>query len=210
MSELVTWATTTHDWSETVDVEHLAAIRGDWRTFAPSGVLHLLLEVIAYAADEAAVRGGGQCQVTLHDDGWATVTDDGRGTDTRLDEHGRPVRKPVMSTKDLRFFDSPEPPSLPDGLPRRGISVVSALSDELVHVNRRRDGAWSQTYVQGIPVTGLAPMEPDGSTGTTVRFLPAPQVAPTPAELGPEQLGLISQWPHLTVHLIDLRSSNQR
>ncbi|MGN6334247.1 MAG: ATP-binding protein [Motilibacteraceae bacterium] len=205
----MTWTNTTHDWSETVDIEHLEAIRGDWRNFAPSGALHLLLEVIAYAADEAETRGGGQCQVTLHEDGWATVTDDGRGTDTRLDEHGRPVRKPVMSTKDLRFFDSPEPPSLPDGLPRRGISVVSALSEELVHVNRRRDGAWSQTYAHGMPVTDLTPVEPDGSTGTTVRFLPARQVAPTSAELGPDELGLLTKWPDLTVRIADLRGSNQ-
>jgi len=49
-----------------------------------------------------------------------SVADDGRGTDTRLDDRGEPLRKPIMSTRDLRFFDVPDPPLLPDGHPRRG------------------------------------------------------------------------------------------
>ena len=57
------------------------------------------------------------------------ITDEGRGTDTRVDDQGRTVKKPVMTTKDLRFFDCPQAAVLPDGHPRRGMSVVSALSD---------------------------------------------------------------------------------
>jgi hypothetical protein len=37
-----------------------------------------------------------------------SVSDDGLGTVTRRDDHGQVVKKPVMSTKDLRFFDSPD------------------------------------------------------------------------------------------------------
>ena len=57
------------------------------------------------------------------------VADNGRGTDTRYDERGEPVRKPVMATKDLRFFDTAGAELLPDGHPRRGMSVVAALSE---------------------------------------------------------------------------------
>jgi DNA gyrase subunit B len=104
-----------------VDEQHIEEIRSALRTFTAGGVTHLVLEVVAYAADEAAARGVlGQCVVQLHADGSILVSDDGRGTDTRLDSDGRPVRKPVMGTKDLRFFDSPDPPRLPDGRPRRG------------------------------------------------------------------------------------------
>jgi len=79
--------------------------------------------------------------------------------------------EPVMATKDLRFFDSPEAAMLPDGHPRRGMSVVAALSDWLVHTNRRLNSSWMQRHEHGIPVTGLNPIPQDGTTGTTVHFL---------------------------------------
>ncbi|MEU9212288.1 ATP-binding protein [Streptomyces sp. NPDC048415] len=155
-----------------MDAGHLTQIRQEPAQFAPGGPGHLVLEIVAYAADEAASRGGGRCVVTLHTDDSASVKDDGRGTDTRVDEHGRVVKKPVMATKDLRFFDLPEAERLPDGHPRRGMSVVAALSEWLIHTNRRINGSWSQRYERGVPVTDLEPVEADGTTGTCVRFLP--------------------------------------
>jgi topoisomerase IV subunit B len=77
-----------------------------------------------------------------------------------------------MATKELRFFDVPGAQVLPDGHPRRGMSVVAALSEWLIHTNRRSDGAWTQLYRHGLPVTGLTPVDDDGTTGTTVHFLP--------------------------------------
>ncbi|GAA1713878.1 ATP-binding protein [Fodinicola feengrottensis] len=194
--------TTTHDWASAVDLAHLKGIREDPRTFAPGGVRHLVLEVVAYAADEAEHTGRGQCVVTLHPDGSVSVADDGRGTDTRLDDHGRAIRKPVMATKDLRFFDFPEAPPLPDGEPRRGMSVVAALSDWLVHTNRREGGAWTQRYEQGVPVTELVPIEPDGTTGTTVRFRPDSALSAPPVD---DLARLTTAWPSLSVRIQDHR-----
>ncbi len=77
-------------------------------------------------------------------DGSVRVVDDSRGTDTRRSDDGSVVRKPVMATLDLRFFDHPGAQSLPDGHPRRGLSVVAALSDWLVHENRRVEGRGSR------------------------------------------------------------------
>jgi DNA gyrase subunit B len=173
----VTWQNTTHDWSSTVDVAHLERIRHDPAEFAPGGVTHLVLEVLAYAADEASSRGEGVAVVTLHPDGSISVADNGRGTDTRVDPEGRTVKKPVMATKDLRHFDDPSVP-LPNGHPRRGMSVVAALSEWLVHTNRRLNGSWTQRYEHGIPVTDLTPIDPDNTTGTTVHFLPNPALPP--------------------------------
>lgn len=145
--------------------------------------LHLVLEVIAYADDEATATG--RCAavtVTVRADE-VEVSDDGRGTDTRRDDRGRPVRKPVMATKDVRFFDADEPPQLPDGLPRRGMSTVAAASPRLVHENFRQDGAWRQSYRHGVPDSVLQEMHSSGRTGTVVTFrLPAPG-PPTIAEL---------------------------
>jgi topoisomerase IV subunit B len=166
----------THDWSATVDADHLERIRRAPAEFAPGGASHLLLEVLAYAAEEAEDRGSGSAVVVLHSDGSISVADDGRGTDTRVDVEGRPMKKPVMATKDLRFFDEPSV-LLEDGHARRGMSVVAALSEWLVHTNRRVNGSWIQRYELGIPVTDLTPIPSDGTTGTTVHFRPIAALA---------------------------------
>ncbi|BCJ76140.1 hypothetical protein CS0771_56840 [Catellatospora sp. IY07-71] len=195
------WTNTTHDWAATVDHDHLADIRRDPARYSPGGALHLLLEIMAYAEDEAAYAGRhGVCTVTLHSDGSISVADDGRGTDTRLDEHGRPVRKPVMATRDLRFFDDPPALALPDGAPRRGMSVVAALSEWLVHTNRRRGSAWTQRYEHGVPVTDLVPVDDDGTTGTTVRFWPSPAAGRRPTAADVRRYA--ADYPHLDVLVV--------
>ncbi|MDT0165952.1 ATP-binding protein [Actinotalea sp. AC32] len=201
------WAVTTHEWSRSVDAEHLGRIRADPERFAPGGVLHLVLEVLAYASEEADDRSAGRCVVRLHRDGSVSVDDDGRGTDTRLDEHGQPVRKPVMSTRDVRFFDTADAPLLPDGHPRRGISTVAALSARLVHTNRRTHGSWSQRYEHGVPVTDLVPLDPDGTTGTSVRLLPDARVVPGGLPTGAPDawVPLLRTWPTLVVDVVDDR-----
>lgn len=197
-----TWVTTTHDWAVTVDLAHLEAIRRDPAAYAPGGALHLVLEVMAYADEEAAERGRrGTCVVTLHADGSVSVADDGRGTDTRRLSTGEPIRKPVMATRDVRFFDTGHDVLLPDGRPRRGISVVAALSVWLTHTNARTDGAWTQRYEHGIPTSDLLPVEPTGATGTTVRFLADPQVPR--AGLTAERLRAVAAFESLDV---DVRS----
>lgn len=193
----MTWQNTTHDWARDLDVPHLERIRRSPDEFAPGGGTHLVLEVLAYAADEAESGGPGHAVVTLHADGSVSVADNGRGTDTRVDDQGRTVKKPVMATKDLRFFDNPTE-SLPDKHPRRGMSVVAALSEWLIHTNRRGNGSWTQRYEHGIPVTDLTPIESDGTTGTTVHFLPNPVL--TAATSLPTDFG-----PHLTVEVDDQR-----
>jgi topoisomerase IV subunit B len=195
------WQSTTHDWAIAVDPGHLARVRREPVTFAPGGVRHLVLEVVAYAADEAGARGGGRCVVTFCRDGSVSVSDDGRGTGTRRGDRGRAVRKPVMSTMDLRFFDSPDAQLLPDGYPRRGISVVAALSEWLVHTSRRLDGAWAQRYEHGIPVTSLVPVRGSTASGTTVHFRPDETVRADGAHVIIDAVLLAAIWPELSVEI---------
>ncbi|GAB3623476.1 hypothetical protein GCM10027418_15590 [Mariniluteicoccus endophyticus] len=180
MTERSTWTTTTHHWAKDVDLDHLAAVRAELsRPGVAGGRRHLILEVLAYADDEAAAAGRrGTVQVTHLEDGGISVDDDGRGTDTRLDERGEPIRKPVMATADVRFGDPATAPLLPDGLRRRGMSTVAALSTVLIHENHRYDGAWSQTYRHGIPDADLAPVVPRVTAGPWSRSTPT-STAPT-------------------------------
>ncbi|MET7381953.1 hypothetical protein ABZT08_24555 [Streptomyces sp. NPDC005526] len=115
------------------------------------------------------------------------------------------MKKPVMASKDLRFFDFPDAELLPDGHPRRGMSVVAALSEWLVHTNRRPDGAWTQRYEHGIPVTGLEPVEDDGSTGTLVHFRPDTPPRSMDASMDGQWKRLAMTWPHLDIQVDDRR-----
>jgi DNA gyrase subunit B len=199
----VRWRSTTHDWTRDVDVDHLARIRQAPAVFAPGGVQHLILEVVAYAADEAEYNNGGRCAVALRSDGSVSVSDDGRGTAICFDGSGQPVRKPVMSTKDLRFFDLPDAQLLPDGHPRRGMSVVAALSEWLIHTSHRRDGAWTQRYEHGVPVTDLVPIDGAEATGTTVQFRPDESLRVTGLPGIAELVRLTASWPCLSVEVDD-------
>lgn len=109
-----------------------------------------------------------------------------------------------MATQDVRFADVEASPRLPDGLPRRGMSTVAALSSVLLHENHRESGSWSQTYRHGIPDEDLAEITPRGSTGTTVTFLT--DVA-GPTDLKEKDAGhfrwLTMRWHDETVEEID-------
>jgi DNA gyrase subunit B len=80
-----------------------------------------------------------------------------------------------MATRDVRFFEQGAP-RLADGLPRHGMSVVAALSTWLRHTNHRGEGSWTQEYRHGVPAQELREAEPTGGTGTTVHFLPVPEL----------------------------------
>ncbi len=136
-----------------------------------------MLEVLAYTVDEAVEGTTTRIDVVAHPDGSVCVSDDGRGTDTRLDERGVVMVKPVMSTADLRFHGVTHGPLLADGLPRRGMSVVAALSAWVDHTHVRSDGGWMARYERGFPVATPRPIPVRGlSTGTSVRLWPDPDV----------------------------------
>ena len=168
----------THDWSRAVDVDHLDEIRRNAGAFASGGPLRLVLEVLAYPVDEAAEGGTTRIRVVLHTDGSISVADDGRGTETRVDAEGGARVKPIMATKDLRFYGRDDAPLLPDGSARAGISVVAALSEWVVHTNRRAEGGWSQRFEHGLPQGVLEAVPDRASTGTVVHFRPDPALVP--------------------------------
>lgn len=172
MSHRSSWETTTHNWDADLDIEHLAEVRARLeKPYLAGGSRHLILEILAYANDEAKSQGRkGFTTVTHLPNGWVTVADDGRGTDTRRDTDGIAIRKPVMATPDVRFTPGSPQHFLCDGLPRRGMSTVTALSSVLVHENYRENGSWSQTYRFGIPDRALASVAGSRGSGTVVTF----------------------------------------
>ena len=148
------------------------------------GLHHLVYEVVDNSVDEALAGYCTSVEVTIHSDNSVTVADDGRGIPVAMHEkEQRPAIEVVLTVLHSggKFGDGTGY-KVSGGLHGVGVSVVNALSERLV-VEIRRDGhVWTQEYARGAPLAPLvkgAPLAKGASTGTTVTFLPDPEIFDT-------------------------------
>ena len=145
------------------------------------GLNHLIYEIVDNAVDEHLAGFCHLIHVTLEKDGSATVSDDGRGIPVGMHKKGISAERLVFTTLHAggKFDDSVYKTS--GGLHGVGSSVVNALSERL-DVKVYRDGfIYTDSYARGIPTTelqkGLLPVAGKSKrTGTTINFLPDPQI----------------------------------
>ena len=147
----------------------------------PTGLHHLVWEVVDNSVDEAMAGYCTRIDVTLHEDGSCEVEDDGRGIPTEPHPlHDQvPAAELVMTLLHAGGKFGGDGYKISGGLHGVGVSVVNALSRR-VEVGICRSGQQHRmTFVDGgqiaeaLSVVGPAP-EVDGTTrtGTTIRFWP--------------------------------------
>jgi len=152
---------------------------------------HLFAEVIDNSMDEAVAGHATWIDVTLSADGFLTITDNGRGIP--VDPHpkfkDKSALEVIMTTLHAGGkFDS-KVYETSGGLHGVGVSVVNALSEELVVEVARSRKLYRQVFRRGHP---QGPLELVGDTqnrrGTQVRFKPDEQIFGKGAKFQPARL----------------------
>jgi len=143
----------------------------------PSGLHHLVWEVVDNSVDEAMAGHCTRIDVTLLADGGCRVVDDGRGipTDPHPQHKGKTGVEIALTILHAGGKFGGGGYKVSGGLHGVGISVVNALSSRLVVEVDQNGKHHRLEYVNGgkpkgkLEVTGDAPR---GRTGTTVSFWP--------------------------------------
>ena len=141
----------------------------------PSGLHHLVYEVVDNAVDEALAGYATTIDITLLADGGCRVVDDGRGipVDPHPEYPDKSAAEIVLTMLHAGGKFGGEGYKISGGLHGVGVSVVNALSRRLELDIQRDGGRFVQTFVDGGEPTG--PLERIGDSdghGTTVTFWP--------------------------------------
>ena len=158
-------------------MEGLSAVRKRPAMYVGStglrGLHHLVYEVVDNSIDEALAGFCNKIVVIIHKNNSITVIDNGRGIPVDMHpKYSKPALEIVMTMLHAGGKFDKKTYKVSGGLHGVGVSVVNALSKELIVDVRRNGKIYQQKYSQGKPVTGLSIVGDSNDTGTKVTFLP--------------------------------------
>src|SRR3989338_3801797 len=151
------------------------------------GLHHLIWEVVDNSIDEAMAGFCTAIEVALLPGNRVRVVDNGRGIP--VEEHKKTKKsalETVMTTLHAGGKFGGEGYEVSGGLHGVGVSVVNALSEELVATVCRDGKLYRQTYRRGAHQAAIKEIGKGDATGTTVEFVPDPQIFGKEAEGMPE------------------------
>lgn len=152
---------------------------------------HLVVELIDNSMDEAVAGHATRIEVELHSDGSITISDNGRGIPT--DPHPKypnlSALEVILTTLHSGGKFSNKAYETSGGLHGVGLSVVNALSEELIVEVARDKTLMRQTYSRGKPTSALEVVgNAPNRRGTTIRFKPDPEIFTETTEFSPKIL----------------------
>ena len=147
----------------------------------PTGLHHLITEVVDNAVDEAMAGYCTRIDVDILPDGGCRVADDGRGipVDPHPSSPDKSAAEVVLTTLHAGGKFGGAGYKVSGGLHGVGVSVVNALSTRLLLEIDRNGNHYELEFKNGgepqgkLKITGNAPR---GRTGTTVSFWPDPSI----------------------------------
>ena len=143
------------------------------------GLHHLIYEVVDNAVDEALAGHNDLVDVTIHPDESVTVKDAGRGIPVDLvEDQDLPALTVVLTKLHAGGKFGGDGYKVSGGLHGVGVSVVNALSEWLVATVCRDGKTYRQEFARGAPIGDMTIVGdcPQSETGTTISFLPDPEV----------------------------------
>jgi len=146
----------------------------------PRGLHHLVYEIVDNSVDEALAGYCDTIEVVITKDGHIKVTDNGRGIP--VDMHPvekKPAVEVVLTVLHAGGKFGGGGYAVSGGLHGVGASVVNALSTKLFVEVHREGFIWRQSYSIGVPDAPLAKGEKTERTGTTIEFVPSPEIFET-------------------------------
>jgi DNA gyrase subunit B len=145
-----------------------------------SALHHLVWECIDNAVDEHLAGYCKRISVTLTAEGSCVVEDDGRGIPVDvMPDRGVSAAEVVMTVLHAGGKFDHSSYKVSAGLHGVGVSAVNAVSSAL-HLEIKRQGrVYVQSYARGVPLGPLQPREATNATGTTISFVPDPQIFTT-------------------------------